>query len=475
MIVLKTSRLKRTASVNEDMPGADRSSRRDGSVRKELPTKHESTWVYRCIENITGVVVKPSDRDVLRKLCLALTFLMAANAVLSPLRDSLVSMNSKEIASRLISTSTIAMVCINPIATWVALSRDTATLVQFYLRGAALVCSLFAGLFFWLPSVPRLNFYVSSSFFIFHSLLSVLTVSAVWGGCGECLDLKVSNKAYFALLSLTATVGHILGSALTAHFASVGKVGVISFAALLFELSYQSFSGAEKRNPTEKQSQLSPGKKKRKAPPQGDMHDSTNLASPATDGKPWFMSLYAQVILVYSCCYSIALTVLYMERMSISSNFSVIEKTAIFADINFWASCLTLLLQIFVSGRALQVFSTTTCLIILPLGFGMGFWAIFYHNTIGALYFIEFLRRSLAFAVVKPTRELLYIAQPRHHRTSTKTFNDSICRKAGDISAPLYASLVIGSRYQCVGSIIFVWILVALYLGRQFDLRVGEK
>ena len=90
-----------------------------------------------------------------------------------------------------------------------------------------------------------------------------------------------------------------------------------------------------------------------------------------------------------------------------------------------------------------------------------------------AIYFIEILRRVVAYGMVKPVRELLYQVLDRGEKYGTKALNDSIARKAGDIIAPLYVLLSTRWRMSNIAIICAVWCTLAIYLGRTFEARTS--
>ncbi len=412
---------------------------------------------------VTGVTVKPKDRFVMSTLSSSFCLLLCANAAVSPLKDSFGALNGQGVLSYLVMLSTFAMVLLNPVLTSLAGTLPRESLARVYMRGGSLACFVFLTAFLAAPGLRR---YLAGAIFVYMNLQSVLSVSVLWGLSGELLDLKAS-RSYFALLSLAATVGHTVGSAFATFFATYVGNGeyLLLVSGIMLEGALAMFlrsSAAIGRGGGKTAGKTAPAAAQPHSPPQ----------------TPWFASAYALGIVGYTCFYSLSLTALFMERMAVLSGVPLGEKITAMANINFAASSTTMVLQIFVTGRLLQALPTSVSLAMLPVAFGAGFYFLFAHRSIAAVFFFEVSRRTLAFGFVKPVRELLYHGIPsKPARVSTKTFNDSVCRKVGDFCAPVYASATVFSRSWSVGGVIVLWFALSVALGKRFDDRLerGKK
>ena len=72
------------------------------------------------IHNITGVKIKQQDSKKLLYICIVLFLLLTSNGILSPLRDTLGTSQGKDTVSYLVSMSTVAIVAISPLTSYIA-------------------------------------------------------------------------------------------------------------------------------------------------------------------------------------------------------------------------------------------------------------------------------------------------------------------------------------------------------------------
>ena len=88
------------------------------------------------IHKVTGVKIKPNDSKRLLYICIVLFLLLTSNGILSPIRDTLGSMQGKDVVSYLVSMSTFSMIAINPLTSYIANNCTTLLMGKIYIRGA---------------------------------------------------------------------------------------------------------------------------------------------------------------------------------------------------------------------------------------------------------------------------------------------------------------------------------------------------
>ena len=433
------------------------------------------------IHKVTGVKIKPNDSKRLLYICIVLFLLLTSNGILSPIRDTLGSMQGKDVVSYLVSMSTFTMIVINPLTSYIANNCTTLIMGKIYIRGACITCLLFFLIFRFQPTFDNITM---SIFFIWANLHSVLSVSVVWGVSGDILDLKES-RSYFALLSLAGTAGHICGAGLTSFLTrrNVNVKYILLIPIVLLEICYEIYiyvlnmkQDEENENNLSSSQQQSSQQKDKKGVNKKGTNKKNEDNSLASNFCSACSSLYTLFIILYTTCYSVGLTMLYLEKISILSHLNTNEKALAFANMNFFGSITTIVIQIFLAGRMLSKSSTSISLLLLPLSFSFGFFCIFQWNDDGnamkSLYMFEILRRAVAYGFVKPVRELLYQALDKSQKYNTKAFNDSIARKVGDMFAPLYSVLTSEWRMLNVTCVCTLWCWLAVYLGITFDKKM---
>ena len=109
------------------------------------------------IHKVTGVKIKPNDSKRLLYICIVLFLLLTSNGILSPIRDTLGSMQGKDVVSYLVSMSTFTMIAINPLTSYIANNCTTLIMGKIYIRGACITCLLFFLIFRFQPTFDNVR------------------------------------------------------------------------------------------------------------------------------------------------------------------------------------------------------------------------------------------------------------------------------------------------------------------------------
>ena len=93
---------------------------------------------------------------------------------------------------------------------------------------------------------------------------------------------------------------------------------------------------------------------------------------------------------------------------------------------------LTLIVQLFLTGRIVRCLGVGVTLALLP-GFSiLGFGALAALPTLAAVVPFQVLRRAGNFAIARPTREVLFTVLSREDRYKAKSFIDTVVYRLGD-------------------------------------------
>ena len=175
---------------------------------------------------------------------------------------------------------------------------------------------------------------------------------------------------------------------------------------------------------------------------------------------PYLLGIAALVLM-----YAIASTFLYFQRIDVVGRAFAGDSAGriqLFAMIDLATNALTLVTQIFLTGRLLRWFG---------VGFGLAFLPLI--SLIG----FGILRRAGNFALARPAREVLYTVLARTDKYKAKNFNDTFVYRAGDQlgswSYTAFGCLGLGLSGLALTMVplSFAWLLLALWLGRQYRAR----
>ena len=135
---------------------------------------------------------------------------------------------------------------------------------------------------------------------------------------------------------------------------------------------------------------------------------------------------------------------------------------------------LTLLTQVFLTGRILKWIGVGLALAFLPLVSMVGFGILATAPILLVVVVFQVLRRASNFAIQRPAREVLYTVIPRADKYKAKNFNDTFVYRAADqVGAWSYTAMgwlgigLSGLAFAML-PVSAVWLLLALWLGRKY-------
>ena len=188
-----------------------------------------------------------------------------------------------------------------------------------------------------------------------------------------------------------------------------------------------------------------------------------------------FRSPYLLGIAFFILCYAVTSTVMYFQQATIAEqNFADREaRTAFFASINLWVNGITLVIQLFLTGRIMGWVGVAVTLCALPLLSMVGFAGMAAFPSIAVFVVFQVARNVSNYALSRPAREVIFTAVSREDRYKTKNFIDTVCYRSGDqIAAWSYAGLLaIGLSLTGIAMLAVplsaLWLTLAFWLGRR--------
>jgi AAA family ATP:ADP antiporter len=273
------------------------------------------------------------------------------------------------------------------------------------------------------------------------------------------------GKRLFGFIAAAATIGAICGSSITASLARHVPVELLLVgAALLLEVAVLAVRGL---------SRLSAALHAR-PDEHGERPIGGNLLAGITHP---FKSAYLANISLFILLFAITSTFLYFQQAAVvRDNFhDRASQTAFFAQIDLAVNVLTLIVQLFFTGRIVGLLGIGVTLMVLPLLTMFGFTTLALMPAVSTLVVFQVLRRSSDYAVARPTREVLYTVLPREDRYKAKNFIDTVVYRAGDqIGAWSYALVAMlgfghGALAGIAVALAALWLVNAWWLGRRQD------
>ncbi len=188
-----------------------------------------------------------------------------------------------------------------------------------------------------------------------------------------------------------------------------------------------------------------------------------------------FRSPYLLGICGFMVLYTVGSTFLYFEQADIVGRYytNATARTAILAQIELAAQVLTVLTQIFLTGRLIRWVGLPVALALQAIVSIAGFGALGAMPSFFALSAFTVLRRGTNFAITNPAMEVLFTVVPREDKYKAKNIIETFVYRGGDqIGAWSYRGLtaiglsLAGISYVAV-PLSVVWLGLGLWLGRR--------
>jgi AAA family ATP:ADP antiporter len=322
----------------------------------------------------------------------------------------------------------------------------------------------------------RQSLAVAQFFYVFISVLSLFLVSVFWSFLVELFD-SGQAKRLFPVIAAGGTAGALVGPLFTDVTArTIGNAGILFVGAALFVLAVllQAIlirlwkAGPEPRRD------------------RGEVHHQTR--DRALGGNPFagitlvLRSPYLLGIAAYVALLATATTFLYFEQLRlVSETFSDTQtRTSVFARIDWIVQSLTILAQLFITGRIASRMGLVVLLTMIPVAILFGFVALAMWNTFAVLAVVIVLRRSGEYAFVRPGREMLWTPMSKETKYKAKNFVDVPVYRGADAAVAQLQRAIEGAGLGvqtaallgALGAIL--WAANGWWLGRRYDAAAGE-
>lgn len=402
--------------------------------------------------------------------------LLCAYYIIRPLRDEMGIAGGVWNIPWLFTGTLIAMLILHP--PWAALvskmprTRAISITYRFFMVNLLIFFAL-------LKVAPdEANIWIGRIFYIWSAVFSLFSVSVFWTLMADTWNLA-QGKRLFGFIGAGGTIGGITGSGITALLATrLGPVYLLLISVVLLELAVQAVRRISRMQQPGEEIHIIED-----APEE----ESVSVRMPETETeKPLgggvlsgiahlLKSPYLLGICIYMLLYPIVSTVLYMQQSVFADTFFVDRalRTVFFAQLDLAVNILTLITQVFLTGRIIRRLGVGVTLALMPIlciiGFsGLGLWWV-----LPVFVVFQVLRRAGNYALARPARETLWTVVNREDKFKAKNFADTAIYRAGDQIGAWSQKLLHVMGFGMAGMafsaipVAVVWLFVALWLGRQ--------
>jgi ATP:ADP antiporter, AAA family len=312
------------------------------------------------------------------------------------------------------------------------------------------------------------QFWVGTAFFVWVSgAFNLFILTVFWAFMSDVFSPN-QGKRLFAFISVGGELGGILGAFLAGALVKrIGGVNLLIISAIMLEAAAWCV-------------RFFPADFHTRQPERSAARDDKAAERPVGGGivtgiSHVFRSPYLMAICGFMFLYAITTTFVYFQQADITGSqfHDRAARTAFFAHIDTWVNSLTLLVQLFLTGRLLKWIGVGPTLAFLPVLSMIGFIAIGISPMLSLFAVFQVARRAGNFAVTRPAREVLFTVLSREDKYKAKSFIDTfVYRVADQVGAWSYSLLrwlglgLTGISWVAV-PLTAVWCVLSLFLGRK--------
>lgn len=412
------------------------------------------------------VDVKPEEVRAMATSFAFFFFLLSSYFVLRPIREAVAAASGVTGLKWLFAGTLSVTVLLNPmfsgLLTRVPVRRVIPISYQFFVVSLLLFWGLLR--FVVTAEGSTSDIWMGRAFYVWLTVFALFNTSIFWCLMADSFTSEQA-KRLFGFIGVGGTLGSILGSATTATLASkIGAVNVLLVSTALIELAVITIV----RFP------LRPhGDASRRATRGGDpdvIGGGVWAGFSAVVKSPYLLAICGFMIL-----FTVGSTFLYFEQADIVGRFypDRTSRTAISAKLELAAQVLTVVTQVFFTGRIIRWLGLALSLALIPLISALGFGALGFMPTFAALAVLIVARRAGNFSITNPAMEVLFTVVPREDKYKAKNIIETFVYRGGDqVGAWIYAGMVgLGMSLAAISfaavPFALLWLVLGLWLGRK--------
>ena len=397
-----------------------------------------------------------------------LFFVLGSYFAVRPVRETIGTILGRTYVADLWLYTAIFSIAIVPIYGWLVAKVRRSVLLPWIYGSMAIIFAVI-GLFL---RADESNRAVDTFFYIWISVLNLMLVSVFWSFLLEIFTTE-QTKRLFGFVAAGGTLGALVGPLTTRILVNViGNAGVmfIGTVGFLGAILCQRILLNMWNRQTDTASGNAPG-------------TSAGRNDRGVGGNPFagisivLKSPYLLGIALFVVLLSSANTFLYFEQLRIVEETfkETTRRTEVFANIDFVVQSLTVVTQLFLTGRIATRLGVSALLTLLPIAMVFGFILLSTFSVFPVLAVVFTMRRWGEYAFIRPGREMLFSKLDTETKYKAKNFIDVPVYRAADyIGAQAKTALdALGTGSTgatLVGAVLAAaWAVNGWMLGRKHD------
>jgi AAA family ATP:ADP antiporter len=418
------------------------------------------------------VRLQPGENRAVFTAFLLLFCVLGGYFAVRPVRETVGTILGEQITSDTWIWTAVFAIVIVPVYGWLVARVSRAVLMPAIYGTVAAALAITGTVMYLDPT----NMVMGRIFYVGISVINLLLVSVFWSFLLELFSSE-QTKRLFGFIAAGGTAGALVGPFITERIVGqIGNPGILFFGAALFVVAIfcQRALLAELRGTPVEAARGAVG-----AAPRGSRGIGGN---PFAGVAIVFRSPYLIGIALFVIMISSVNTILYFEQLRLVKEMFTdpAERTQMFARIDFIVQALTVVSQLFITGRIAQKLGVTTLLTMVPLAVMTGFLILASSGAFIVLAAVMVLRRWGEYAFIRPGREMLWGRLDTETKYKAKNFVDvPVYRFSDAVVAQLQDALKSGGMTSAQAALLGagvagLWAVNGWWLGRRYD-REKEK
>jgi ATP:ADP antiporter, AAA family len=415
--------------------------------------------------------------------------LLCAYYIIRPIRDDMGAAGGVENLAWLFTGTLVGMMILHPIYSAIVSRMPRRKFIAVVYRFFMAQLVIFYLLFLTLEGVSEV--WAGRIFFVWTSVFNLFVISVFWSLVNDVFRPSQS-KRLFGVIAVGGTAGALTGSAITSFLAAgLGAMTLLLVSAALLEVAAwvsrylsdneQKLALAAIADEAEKKDA---DIRDLEVPDQSAVIQQVSnkqtevIGGGALEGvmhvvrSPYLLGIAALMLM-----FTIVSTYLYFMQIAIVNEAFGDDRTArtqLFANRDLVVNAITLIVQMFLTGRILRWLGIGVSLALLPVISFVGFGLLTVAPVLAVVIGFDVLRRAGNFAIQRPARESLYTVVSRTDKYKAKNFNDTFVYRVGDqlgawsYTAMMYFGLGLSGLALTMLPVSLIWCFLAIWLGARY-------
>ncbi len=418
------------------------------------------------------VDVKPEE---IRALLLAFVFnfvVLGGYYVIRPIRDEIGADRGVENLPWMYTGTLIGMLLANALYAVVVARMSRRQFIPIAYRFAIANLFVFFLLMRWMPAAQERSI-LAPIFFIWVSVFNLFATTMFWSFMADVFAPEQA-KRLFGFIAVGGSIGGIVGGLVTSSLAGKLSTGLfLLITAVMLEVAAQCVRRFPADFDHSCRASVSDADVSQKRP--------TKIEEQPIGGKFWegathiARSPYLLGLAGFLMIYTLTNTWAYFQQSDLTGHQlqDRAARTSFLANIDIAVNTITVLIQVFLTGRLMKWFGVGITLVLMPLLSAVGFAAIGFAPILTVLATFQILRRAAGFALLRPAREVLFTVLRREDKYKAKSLIDTFGYRFGDqIGAWSYPLMrwfglgLVGISWVAV-PLGAIWCALGIWLGRK--------